>query len=195
MVERLNVMKYCYILLLFLACCGRNVAKPTNYLSIYLLANKADVEAALSGQANLADISLEPEPILADHDFTSYDTKSGEFFLKAEAAKRLSHKLSPAVFPEPRVHGGLGLGYSFDSSAPFVLEAMEQRIYVGVFSSTYSSRTYGCPVVMAVNHFIPASSTNDVGFGFAPAFDDKRIPAAVAKLSIITNRPSKNPPK
>jgi hypothetical protein len=160
------------------------VAKPTRYLSIYLLANKADVDSFFSRQTNLSDITLEPEPLLADHDFTSYNTKPGEFFIKAEAAKRLSQ----------RVCGDLGLGCGFDfPDAPFVLKAVNERIYVGVFSSTFSSRTYGCPVVMAVHIFIPASSTNDVGFGFAPAFDDKRISAAVAKLSLITNRPLENP--
>lgn len=186
------------MLLLLLVSSGVHGANPTEYLSIYLLANKADEQAALSGQADRTKITLEPQPILVDHDFTAYDTKTGEFFVKAEAAKGLCHELKEKMgknkFTEPRMHGNLGLGYGFDySDTPFVLKAMHERVYTGVFSTTLSSRTYGCPVVMPVDMFIPANSTNEEAFGFAPAFEDKRIVAAVGKLSLITNRPSLSP--
>jgi hypothetical protein len=157
-------MKYCYILLLLFAGCGSHEAKPTDYLSIWLLANQADVQAALNGQADVRKVILEPQAILADHDFTAYNPKTGEFFIKAEAAKRLAHTLSPPDFPDPRVHGGLGLGYVFDhADTPFVLKAMSERIYFGVFSSGVSSGTYGSPVVKAADMFLPENSTNDVG--------------------------------
>jgi hypothetical protein len=84
---------------------------------------------------------------------------------------------------------------------------LDERIYVGVFSSSYfSSGWLTLPVVEPLHAGIAADSTNDVefiigfdgsasGFGLKAVPDprnDKRIVAAVEKLFPVTNNPSKS---
>jgi hypothetical protein len=91
---------------------------PTNTLAIYLLTGER--------KPVLENIKLEPKPILTDGDFVSFNTNTQRFAIKAEAAKRLCHRLKwKAGFTEPRARGDGGLSYGFDwPDTPFVLRAL-----------------------------------------------------------------------
>jgi hypothetical protein len=119
---------------------------------------------------------------------TTLQLKTQRFVIKAKAAKRLCCKLQEKL--------AVSLPERFDwADTPFVLEALGDRIYLGMFSTHTSSVGYfGKPVVRSLTVFNPLTSTNDVEFdsdfiGYAANMkpvldprDDKRIAAAVEKL-------------
>jgi len=177
-------------IIVVLSCCNTTMAQAvtnspsvpaqSNTLAIYLLVGEQ--------KSKLEDNVLESRPVLADGDFVSFNLNSQKFVIKAEAAKRLCRKLQEK--------GSVSVPEWFEWSAtPFVLEALGDRIYLGMFSSYTSSVGYfGKPVVRSSTVFNPLTSTNDVEFdigfnGYAahmrPVLDprnDKRIVGAVEKL-------------
>lgn len=211
-------MKIAQLLLLLIGCAiakaqvvSNTPSAPalTNTLAIYLLAD--------ARKPALEDNKLEPKPVLADDDFVAYNTNTQRFAIKAEAAKRLCRSVKEKNgFIEPRVRGDGHPSYGFDwPDTPFVLQALGERVYEGIFSSDFSSQMFfAIPVAKTRHVSIAADSTNDVVFeiGFdAPVIrnavsgqldfnyksvpdprNDKRIIAAVEKLFQMTNRPSKS---
>jgi hypothetical protein len=193
-------MKMAQLLLLLISCAiakaqvvSNNPSAPalTNTLAIYLLAG--------ARKPALEDNKLEPKPVLADHDFVAYDTNTQRLAIRAEAAKRLCRGIKEKAgytqpqFIEPRVRGDGRPSYGFDwPDTPFVLQALEERVCVGEFSSDLSSFLYDVPLIKPVKLFIHADSTNDVQFRIENPRNDKRIIAAFERLFQITNTPSKN---
>jgi hypothetical protein len=178
---------------------------PTNTLAIYLIAGKR--------KPILGDNKLEPKPILADDDFAWFNTKNHQFAIKVEAAKRLGRRLNeglPGGGGPWRGANGVLLYDVEGRDTPFVLTALGERIYEGIFSSDYSSISYrSLPVAKTWQVHIAADFTNDVVFdiGFNGSLapwdfksvpdprSDERIVAAVAKLFPVTNRPPEKTPK
>jgi hypothetical protein len=177
----------------------------SNTLAIYLLAEKRGHK--------LDKLKLEAAPVLADRDFVWFNTNNHQFAIKVEAAKRLGRRLNEGLpVGDPWVGADGVLRYDVEGSdTPFVLMASGERIYVGMFSSEYSSSSYSSlPVVKTWQGRITADFTNDVvfysefdgtdpyaiakfveknpqirEFGYGPLpdpRDDQRIPAAVRKL-------------
>jgi len=163
---------------------------PTNTLAIYLLAGER--------KPNLQDNKLEPKPVLADEDFLFYNTQSQQFAITAQAARRLCRKLQEkSGFYEPRLFTW--------SDTPFVLEALGERVYVGMFSTDTSSAQYAeIPVIKHESGVIgnPIDYVKfDIGFQTAPfpsiskhssdPRNDKRVVEAVRRLFPVTNSPPK----
>jgi hypothetical protein len=206
---------FCISLLVAACVTLRSEEKPTNYLSIYLLADTLRREAVFNGTASLTNLTLEALPILTDHDFVSYNTNTDEAVLNAEAAKRIVRKLSGHAFIQgsqyevvwPRASGQMGLGYDLIvPDTPFVVKAMNERVYFGAFTSFASSRRMTCLSVTSEEAFISYNSTNGVAFFVspgprvsekaAPKGDprfDPRIVMAVERLCHSTNAASNKP--
>jgi len=138
------------------------VAPLTNILAVYLV---ADRDAAFNGQADLNSFKLEPTPVLSDGDFVAYNTNNHCFVVTARAAKKLNLRV--------KKEGQRGDKYVFDwPDTPFVIEASGERIYVGIFSSDFSSAAYFKePVLKSSVLFIGENDTNDVTFCINAARD------------------------
>ncbi len=203
--------------LIMLAICFSRMAfggeQPTNYLSFYLLAETIPSDALVNTNIVPDGLRLMPTPILSDADLREFDWSNHTFVITAEAAKRLSSNLykMDGFDGRPFTYESGYIGYHLcGPDTPFVLVASGERVYVGIFSSSYSSSGYMVPFVWPDGPaFLSVSATNDVKFkimitrlspeylamfGFTNTWvdvrEDKRILAALQKLSIRTNAPS-----
>jgi hypothetical protein len=183
--------------------------QATNYLSIFLIAREVPRDSLLYGTIKPEKENFMSTPILSDADFKSYDWTDHVFTIKAEAARRLFNeraKLRKSGAPIRRVADKTVYGFG-GQDTPFLLVASGEPIYVGVFSSPLSSASYDLPTVWLApeSMSLPIGSTNDYRFiittvkhfpttpGATNAWidmrSDKRIFAALEKLSIQTNAP------
>ena len=106
----------------------RHDADPrANLLSVYFLAEKWDF------RSNLKSLKLEAQPIISGADFAAFDTIRHTFTLRAEAVERLG--MTPATFTSM----GEKLASWDGQDRYFLLRALGEPIYVGVFYSPYSS--------------------------------------------------------
>ena len=193
-------MKRYIALLAVSACCVLNAAEAaTNLLSIHLVADKAFPQWRHGSMPKPGDLKLMSPPVLADSDFVSFDVTNQMFAITAEAAKRLARKIwelgkrdAPGWGDAPTVYrtGNYDL---VPTTAPFVLKASGEPIYVGAFYTPVSSSSFAGPVIVPVHLFICANLTNNVTFSIQPGYPgefpgvadqlrDSRIPLAVKKL-------------
>lgn len=159
--------KYLFVLLLAVPYLTLRAAVwPTNRIAIYLLADGADRQAIVEGRKNLYGVKLKPEPVLSDEDFLSYDFESHTFKVTAEAARRLCRVLKGREDPDAILSNQLMYRLDWPDTA-FVLQAMGDRIYAGVFSSFHSSVTYEMPTIKSVDAYIGMEGTNNITFTIA----------------------------
>lgn len=207
-------MKHLLLLLMNCLCLMTKAQdKSTNYLSFYLLAEAIPSDALVNTNIVPEGLRLMPTPILSDADLKEFDWSNHTFVITAEAAKRLSSNLykMDGFDGRPFTYESGYVGYHLcGPDTPFVLVASGERVYVGIFSSSYSSSGYMVPFVWPDGPaFLSVSATNDVKFkimitrlspeylamfGFTNTWvdvrEDKRILAALQKLSIRTNAPA-----
>lgn len=151
-------------------------AEQTNVLAFHLVADGVSQAAIVHGTAKPEGLSLVEKPILSDRDLVSYDPGDHTFVVTDEAAGRVHEACRRRL------------------QAPFVLLAGKERVYVGIFSSPYSSISSGLP---SVTLWFPGTGTNistnvfQISRGYPDSSDgvagpdlraDPRVIAAVRRL-------------
>ena len=149
-------------------------------------------------------LKLEPQPILSNRDFVAYDTNQHIFAITVEAAQRMGGRWGEPR--KPYVERSPATAYLYAAGAPFVVVASGEPVYLGAFSTLYSSWVYGVPTIQPLVGGSLAEATNVVAFrisadcvGFTRGPDGKvvfgpdvrsdgRILAALKRLGIATRR-------
>ena len=174
----------------------------TNLVSIYLVDRPNAKPWPRLDAASLKDLKLVAPPVLADSDFVTFDNSNHTFVITAEASKRLARLIwdlgkedAPGWGDSPTI---LCDGYSYElipTAAPFVLEAVGERVYAGIFDTPTSSEVFSGPVIRAEEPFIKTNVPKNATFSFSIQLEDagpfpstldprgdSRVGAAVRKL-------------
>jgi hypothetical protein len=151
-------------------------AEATNSLAIYLVLVPGEVpyRSIEEGTATSTGLKLEVPVLLSDKDFVAYNTTNYTFVITPDAAQRVGE----------RCH---------DNQTPFVVVACGEPIYLGVFTSRYSSLSSGVPTIRVDDCIRKGNQTNvslkvdrgypSDGFGGGPdRRGDQRIISAARKL-------------
>jgi len=121
-------MKFQYLFLLVtVALCGVCQAEPTNSFAIYLTRESVDARTMTQGKGDWSHIRLSESPLISTADIVSYDFANHSIQLTPEAIARI---------PRPPVKG-----------TAFVVVANDERIYLGVFTTSLSSMSFAVPSI------------------------------------------------
>ncbi|MDR3457729.1 MAG: hypothetical protein P4N60_09810 [Verrucomicrobiae bacterium] len=181
-----------HLLLLTVGACFvlHSAMAATNLLSIHLVVEKVFPQWHPGSMPKPDSLTLVSPPVLADGDFVSFDATNQTFTITPGAARRLAAGLRGGAAPI-LLNGGV---YDqIPDTAPFVLQAAGEPIYVGAFYTLVSSSAFAGPVILPDTMFISPHLTNNVTFrielgypgtspGLADPRRDPRIVAAVQKL-------------
>ncbi|HOX56649.1 MAG TPA: hypothetical protein P5205_07785 [Candidatus Paceibacterota bacterium] len=115
---------------------------PDPGFAIYTLAGPVDPRILARGTDDWSHVTLSPAPVISDADILNYDFSTHTLRLTQEARARL---------PRPPVSG-----------TPFVVTAEGEPIYLGVFVTSVSSKSFAVPSVMVDAHFRTNQSPNAV---------------------------------
>lgn len=206
------VMRNLFLLPVLLCQMASGEGSFTNYLSFHLIAESIPSDVLSDGNIKPEGLKLVPTPVLSDTDFKYFDCSNHTFVVTAESAKRLASILWRLDgFDEPMRIGSGEFAYQLcGPDTPFVLIASGDPVYVGIFSTSTSSFGSSLPTVWPADHaFLPINATNDVKFiirlrqpsprllavpdntnAWVDMREDKRILAALEKLSIQTKPPA-----
>jgi hypothetical protein len=122
-------MRSLYFLLLFLAVVPfPGKGETTNSFGIYLTAEPVDRRILAYGKGDWAAVRLSEPPLISAADIISYGLAEHSMKLRPEALARI---------PRPPVGG-----------TPFVVVADGQRIYLGAFTTGFSSMSFAVPSIM-----------------------------------------------
>ena len=157
------------ILLAIVALCSVRGAETTNSFGIYLTSEPVDKRIIAYGRGDWSRIRLSEFPLISAADIVSYDLRSHALRLRSEALARM---------PRPSVEG-----------TPFVVVASGQRVYLGVFTSSDSSREFAVPNIMVDRRVLVTNQISDIlviergSLGTAPdPRGDQRIKTVLAAL-------------
>jgi len=186
-------MKHCLaIFTLLLACVLRASEPSTNLLSIWLVDAKLSHPWPTNLTSKPDDLKLISPPVLADHDFVSFDVTNYSFVVTAGAAKRLVRSIWDLERSSPTILVG-GAYELIPWPAPFVIKASGEPVYGGAFYTDIASLGFDGPVILADSMFISNSLTANVTFHIALGYPgtfpgtpdprlDRRIVSAAQKL-------------
>jgi hypothetical protein len=99
----------------------------TNCLAFHLVVDEISREVLMKTNASPYGLRLIAEPVLSDPDFVAWDTMAQAFVITPTAVKRLAGVIS--------------------HTTPFVLMASGEPIYLGLFTSPYTSRSSAIPEI------------------------------------------------
>lgn len=154
------------VLLLVSGCNKGGANNPKHDFAIYLVKDSS-TKGAMS--KNLAELSLEPVPLLTDKEIERYDWKEHTFYLKE------------GVSLEQKLEGQVPL-----SGRPFVFVVDGTRIYLGTFWNVLSSLYY--PDIPTINSIWSGEYDNNkyailYGLGQQDPRNDPRIYEALKSLN------------
>ena len=156
-------------------------AETTNSFDIYLTAEAMDRRITGYGKGDWSRIRLSEPPLISATDIISYDFANHVIRLGPEALPRI---------PRPPVEG-----------TPFVVVVNGERIYLGAFTSGFSSMTFGVPSIMVDRRTLVTNQPPDtlvieraytsptLGVGPDPR-GDQRIKTALTALHKLKNEGS-----
>jgi hypothetical protein len=146
----------------------RSEETPAHSLAIHLVDFTPEQPWSPATLGRLADLALVEEPVISGADILSYDFATHSFLVRRSALLRL---------PDPPVW-----------HKPFVLIADGQRIYLGAFSTMFSSYSSSVPTILVDFRDFTNELTIDQAYpapGFAAGTDprsDERVRAALTGL-------------
>lgn len=164
--------------LVFLASAAGDQDRPgrggtADVFAIYLAAEPVDGRMTGYGKGDWSNLRLSASPLIAGDDIISYDLSTHSVRLRREALARI---------PSPPVHG-----------TPFVVVAQGHRVYLGVFVTIASSRSFAVPAIVVDRYVMDPTRSRDTlviersypspEFGVGPdPRGDERIKTALAAL-------------
>jgi hypothetical protein len=116
-------------------------AETTNSFGIYLTTGTVDRRIIATGKGDWSAIRLSDSPLISADDIISYDFAEHSMKLRPEALARI---------PRPPVAG-----------TPFVVVANGERVYLGVFTTAFSSIPSGVPSIMVDRRMFVKSQPSD----------------------------------
>lgn len=146
---------FIFIMIVFVLFSCEDSTKFDDNFSIYLLENDT-LTTNIAEEENFLKLKLKNDPIFQYDDIISYEIQNHKVILK----HRLSYYLdadSTKVFSSV-------LGY------PFVLIANDEKIYMGSFTTAYSS--YAAPNIPIIEDFSINNEENSFIISGAPIIDD-----------------------
>lgn len=147
--------------------------ETADVFAIYLVAEPVDARITGYGKGDWSQLRLSASPLIAGADIISYAVSTHAMRLRPEALARL---------PRPPVSG-----------TPFVVVAQGHRVYLGVFITLASSRSFAVPAIVVDRYVMDPAQPRDTlviersypspefGVGPDPRGDD-RIKAALTAL-------------
>jgi len=153
---------------------------PTDAFAIYLVTEPVDGRIIGYGNGDWSRHRLADSPVIAASDIISYDFSKHAMVLKSGTVARISKALG-------------GTPGALVAGVPFVVLAHGQRVYLGVFVSTASSRAFAVPTIYLDRQVLDATLPKDmviIGGPFASSTGerrpdprgDERIKTALAEL-------------
>ena len=147
--------------------------ETTDVFAVYLVAESVDVRITAYGKGDWSHLRLSASARIAGDDIISYDFSTHSMRLRREALARI---------PSPPVHG-----------TPFVVVAHGHRVYLGVFITSASSRSFAVPAIVVDRYVMDPTQSRDTlviersypspKFGVGPGpRGDERIKAALTAL-------------
>jgi hypothetical protein len=147
--------------------------ETTNSFGIYLTAEPVDRRITAYGKGDWSRVRLAESPLISATDIVSYDFTNHTVRLRAEALGKI---------PKPPVEG-----------TPFVVVADGQRIYLGAFTTGFSSMSFAVPSIMVNRRMLVTNQPTDTvvieraypspSFGVGPdPRGDPRIKTALKAL-------------
>ncbi len=158
-------------------CCGlvlrRCRGEATNSLAIYLVAGQVPENITAYRRGDWSHFRLSDSPLISDHDILMYDFSNHSMRLRPEGLAKM---------PKPAASG-----------TPFAVVVNGERIYLGVFATCFSSRSFAVPSIVLDRYVIFTNQPPDTliiergypapGFGVGPdPRSDNRIKAALKAL-------------
>lgn len=104
-------------------------AECTNKFAIHLVTDQVSQDSILKGTARPEGLKLSAQPIISDSDLVSYDTNKHALSVRPAVVARVEEACKKRL------------------QTPFVLLACGERVYVGIFSSPYSSFSAELPTI------------------------------------------------
>ena len=135
-----------------------HVEGSTNRLAIYLLATNVDQRLLIEGTVKAADLKLQPQPIISDSDFLSYDWSNHVFETSAKVGHRVEAALGKATY-----YDGESLGTYYIRDTPFVMVAMGKPVYAGVIRcprGPYSAYAASLSSTSKIDYCVPMVGFN-----------------------------------
>jgi hypothetical protein len=141
--------------------------------AIYLVAEPVDGRITAYGKGDWSQLRLSASPLIAGDDIISYELSTHSMRLRRDALARI---------PRPPVRG-----------TPFIVIAQGHRVYLGVFITIASSRSFAVPAIVVDRYMLEPTQARDtlvieraypstsVGLGPDPR-SDERIKTALTAL-------------
>lgn len=116
-------------------------AETADVFAVYLVAEPVDARITGYGKGDWSHLRLSASPLIAGDDIISYAASTHAMTLRPEALARI---------PRPSVGG-----------APFVVLAQGRRVYLGVFITIASSRSFAVPAIVVDRYVMDPAQPRD----------------------------------